>query len=641
MSATTLPAGPSVAALAAWRQEVDAILGRPDGVASLVHESFDRLAIEPLYVRRPAMPDEWPGQAPFGRGTPGAKARLEAGWDVRARVEHAAPRLANDAIKEDLAGGATSIHLVVADAMLGRRGTLIVDRADVEVAFADIDLCRVKVAIDAGSRGCDMGVILAAFAASRRWPLAELTVTLDLDPLGAAADGAALDIEACLQQTAQLAAMWYRAGSKGPLLRAGGEVYHNAGASSAQELAIVMATAVAYLRALEPLGIEPSVALDIIGFRLGLDCDIFSNMAKLRAARRLWHRIASACGGGGHSMVLDAMAGQRGQAARDIETNLLRQTAICVGAIGGGADAITLLPFDAIGGPGSSAGRRLARNTQLICRNESHLHHVLDPAGGSYQLEAMTGNLAREAWSLFQLIESGGGMAGMLLRGSIQDWIEETAAARLEAAARVRDPILGVSLFADLEDRPPLTAAADPVLREGIEARLADAPDIEHLDIETQVALAAAGRPIHRGFPREAITALRPLRLAEPFEALRDQSDAITDKIGRRPCLEARALGDPALAAAQRAEAARWLATGGIELIAPEQPPLPVRIVLLLDGGAADIDIEAAARRLRAEGVAGIWGLRPHPALDRHLAAGVDRVTLFEEALSLLRRGPT
>lgn len=186
--------------------------------------------------------------------------------------------------------------------------------------------------------------------------------------------------------------------------------YHEAGASAAQELGCSLAGGVALLRELTSAGLSVEAALGQLEFRYAATADQFLTIAKLRAARRVWARVAEASGA-------DAAAGAQLQHAvtspvmmsrRDPWVNMLRTTVASLAAGVGGADAVTVLPFDhALGLPDGFA-RRIARNTSTILMEESHVGRVIDPAGGSWYVERLTDELAQAAWTWFQEIERAG-----------------------------------------------------------------------------------------------------------------------------------------------------------------------------------------------------------------------------------------
>jgi methylmalonyl-CoA mutase len=280
-------------------------------------------------------------------------------------------------------------------------------------------------------------------------------------------------------------------------MTADGVVAHNAGASEAQELAYMLATLVAYLRAAEDGGIAPAQALAKINVSLAADIDEFSTIAKLRAARRLIWRVADASGAGDAAagVTINCPTSYRMMAKRDPWTNILRTTIACTGAALGGADAIVVLPFTfALGKPDAFA-RRVARNIQIVCQEESHLGRVADPAGGSWYVENLSEEMARKAWALFQDIEARGGMFAALKSGYIQDTIAKTAEARAKDIATMRQELTGVNAFPLLGD-------------DGVHAE---------------------PWPAHTGPSGKAavkVNALKPHRLGEAFEALRDAADA-------------------------------------------------------------------------------------------------------------------
>src|SRR3990172_8798943 len=237
-------------------------------------------------------------------------------------------------------------------------------------------------------------------------------------------------------------------------LLADGMPYHEAGASEAQELSSMLATLVAYLRACEAAGLRPRAALGKIALGLAADADLFLTIAKLRAARRLAHRIAEACGAesAAGSLHLTASTSARMMARRDPWVNLLRTTTACAGAGFGGADAVSVLPFTwALGKPDAFA-RRIARNTHLVLQEESAAGRVVDPAAGAWFIEKLTDDLAKKAWGLFQEIEAKGGMAVALESGFVQAEIGRVAEARATDVAVGRTQLTGVSAFARLSE---------------------------------------------------------------------------------------------------------------------------------------------------------------------------------------------
>ncbi|NEA13363.1 methylmalonyl-CoA mutase, partial [Streptomyces sp. SID10692] len=224
--------------------------------------------------------------------------------------------------------------------------------------------------------------------------------------------------------------------------------YHEAGGSAGEELGLSLATGVAYLRALTGAGMSVEAACGQLEFRYAATADQFLTIAKLRAARRLWARVAEASGA-------PAAGAQRQHAVtspvmmtrRDPWVNMLRTTLATLGAGVGGAESVTVLPFDhALGLPDAFA-RRIARNTSTILIEESHLARVVDPAGGSWYVERLTDELAAAAWAFFQETERAGGLPAALRSGMVAERLAATWAARSAKLARRKEPITGVSEF--------------------------------------------------------------------------------------------------------------------------------------------------------------------------------------------------
>lgn len=364
---------------------------------------------------------------------------------------------------------------------------------------------------------------------------------INYDPLGALAATGTLSTspEAALASAARLVAETQGLPGVTALL-ADGRPYHEAGASEAQELAAMLATLVAYLRACEDGGIVPSLALENITVGLAADADLFATIAKLRAARRLVNRVAEACGAtrAGAGAPFAVTTSDRMLAARDPWVNILRTTTATAGAAFGGASSITVLPFTwALGQPDAFA-RRIARNTHLVLQEESSLARVADPAGGSFYVEHLTDDIAQSAWAQFQDIEGRGGILKALQSGHLQDAIGKTAAARLQRIATGKDALTGVSAFPRLGDDgvTPTPHAAVPAIAPG---------------------------PV-------TVAALAPRRLSAPFDALRDASDAHLARTGQRPRVHLAALGDLAVHSGRTTWMRNFLAAVGIEAVGGE-----------------------------------------------------------------------
>jgi methylmalonyl-CoA mutase len=370
-----------------------------------------------------------PADAP-ARLAPRARARPGRGWDVRIPVRSNAEAL------EALEGGASS---------------LLLQAADIEAVLDGVILEAAPAALDAGFDGPAAALRLAQ--AARGSPAAQLAFHLDPLSAFAAAGSSCGPVAAHVALAARTAAELLPAHPEASFLLASGQLVHEAGGSAAQELGFMAAAAIAYARALDAAGVPAGRALGAIVLGLAVDGEVLVSIAKLRAAREIWARIAAACGVSVPAR-LEARGSRRMLTALDPWSNLLRLTAAGFAGAAGGADALVLPAFtDALGGPGERA-RRLSRNIQLILLEECRLGAVDDPAAGAWAIEALTDRLAREGWTQMQAIEAEGGLDRALISGSLGRRVEAVRLACEAAIAGGETKIVGVSLYPDPEPLP-------------------------------------------------------------------------------------------------------------------------------------------------------------------------------------------
>jgi methylmalonyl-CoA mutase len=369
-----------------------------------------------------------------------------------------------------------------------------------------------------------------------------------------------------------------------------------------------MAAGVAYLRALTDAGLDVATAARLLEFRYAATDEQFPTIAKLRAARRLWARVLSACGapdaGGQHQ---HAVSSPTMFTRRDPYVNLLRGTVAGFAAGVGGADAVTVAPFDAALGVATPFSRRVARNTQALLIQEAHLARVVDPAGGGWLVESLTDALARAGWAFFQELEAAGGAVVALDSGLVAARVEAVRAGREKAVATRRTPITGVSEFPDLAEVP----------------------------------VERAPRPAQNGSPHGGLPVYRP---AAPFEAYRDRSDAVLAATGTRPTAFLATLGPLATYSTRASFTRNLLAAGGIDAVeagptetaeavatAWAQSKAAVAVLCSSDALYAERG-EATAAALRAAGARRILvaGTVDVPGIDGQLYAGCDALAVID-----------
>lgn len=525
-----------------WRSSVDAVLARRRGDLDaeelarlfrrvLTSTTDDGIVLQPLY-RADDAPDDpgLPGQRPFVRGTR-PSGPTPSGWDVRQRVTLGPdPRETNLAVLAELTNGATSVWLDL-DGQAPSTDVL-----DTVLAGVHLDLAPVVMA--PGPAATDAAAAMLELWRRREVRAAEVRGTLGFDPLGRfAASGGVEDAAIGLAAAAQVAREAHDSFPGVATFVADGSGYHDAGASEADELALALATSTAYLRTLVTSGLKVDAALSQVEVRLAATDNQFLTIAKLRAARRLFARVAEVAGAAPEAAAQrQHVVSSRAMLTRyDPWVNLLRTTVAGFAAGVGGADAVTIDPHDLLlraeeaTGADTALTTRLARNVQSILIEESHLARVIDPAGGSWFVERLSDDLAIRAWARFQQIEAEGGLAAALEAGLPQEWVAGTRDSRADRVARRHQPITGVSEYPNLSDSAP--------------AR----PD-----------LSTGPTP----FP-----AVTPHFYAEPFERLRDRSAAQANASGSAPTLFLATIGPLAEHTARASFTTNLFAAGGIAAV--------------------------------------------------------------------------
>ena len=509
---------------AGWRKLVDNVLkGAP--FENLVGQSADGLLIQPLYPR--------------ARGDVPRALKAQAGdWAVMQRIDHPDAATAHSLAMADLEGGADALALVFSGAKGAYGFGIEASSADqLDEILAGVELDLISVRLDSPGSGVAQARLLAGLAEKRRLVASGLKFDFGCDPVGAALRSGTFDGAAAIfgDDVAALALELQKKHFSNNVLMADGRPVHAGGGSEAQELAHVLASGVFYLRLLERHGFSLEEARGQISFMLAADADEFLGIAKFRALRLLWARVEQACGLAPEPVRLHAETAWRMQTQRDPHVNVLR-TSMAVFAAGiGGADTVTALPFTSTLGLPDAFARRIARNSQLVLLEESHLAAVADPAAGAGGFEALTQGLCAAAWGLFREIEKAGGIVAALQSGNPQGEIAKTAAARAKTIATRRAPLTGTSQFPNLAEAP------------------------------VAVLLPA---PAAKALPPGEFPALRPCRHAEPFEALRDRADAFEAAHGAKPKIFLANLGSFDSWSARAGFAANAFAAGGIEALA-------------------------------------------------------------------------
>jgi methylmalonyl-CoA mutase len=602
-----------------WRKLVDGVLkGAP--FEKLVGKTYDNLRIEPIYPRAK-------------NAAPVAGRAAAAPWRIMQRIDHPDAAAANAQALQDLENGANGLTLAFSGAN-GAHGFGLEPTAEaldkvLNGIFID---AGISIELQVGPQSRMAAIHLAEYAKRKGIDPAACDVRFGLDPIGACAVWGSSPyswpeiVPTVTGGIKGLAGMGFR----GPFAPADGRVIHDAGGSEAQELAFVLAVGVEYMRALESAGVALEDARGMIYARLSADADQFLTMVKFRALRLLWARVEQGCGLTPKPLFIAADTAWRMLTRRDPYVNMLRATMATFSAGLAGADSICVLPHTLALGLPDAFARRAARNTQLVLLEESNLARVADPAAGSGGIEALTQELCEAAWALFQEIEKAGGVFAALEQDLIQQKVAATRATREANIARRKEVLTGASEFPNLHETQVAVLDATPI------------------------ALAPYGEA------KITFDALAPMRLAAPFEQLRDKSDDILKKNGARPKVFLANLGGPADFTARATFAKSFFETGGIEAIDTEgfSDPTALGAAFKTSGAALAClcssdkvyaeHAAAAAKALQGAGARHIYlAGRPgeHEALLRaagvneFVFAGGDALAALQEAYKRMDRG--
>ncbi|MGF1477275.1 MAG: methylmalonyl-CoA mutase family protein [Geminicoccaceae bacterium] len=516
----------------AWRAMVDRGLKGSSFEETLVRKTDDGLDIQPLYTS---------SDLPAGTGV--APGRRTPTWRIEQCHDHPSPDACNRRILDDLTGGAEAIRLVVGS--IDHPGLLIADQSDLEHGLDGVLLEAVSINIDAGPETGRLAELYLDLLSRRGFTGDAISGSLGFDPIGCLARFGRypLDLPTACDQAIDAAMGTAELHPRLQSLMVDLRPYHDAGASRADMLAILLSAMVMWLRAGERRSLDPEKLFRQLRVLIPVDCDFFDSMASVRAARLITARLGQEVGVQDPEAWFAAETAWRMLSRRDVHVNLLRNTIAGFAAGIGGADSVTVRPFTDRLGLASGFAQRMARNTQHLLLEESHLGRVADPAAGSFAIEHRTESLAALAWSVFREIEGQGGLDQALREGWLQGRLEVSRKARSDRLSRDVDGLIGINMFADLSEK---AVPIEPCDR----ARL----------------LEAYGSRVRQIKPAAEMTPLPRQALAEPFEALRDRADAFEARHGERPKVFVFPFGTEAESHARMRFLQGLMATGGIDV---------------------------------------------------------------------------
>ena len=548
-----------------WKAACEALLKGAPFEKKMFTKTYEGITFDPMYTRKHTediLPKGvMPGMGDYLRGVDAA-GYIGKPWGIAQACDETLPAENNELLRHEHDKGATIYHIVLDTASrtgvdarqaeaVGDTGTSVTTVEDMHVLLTGLDLAKFPLYVYAGANAVPLLALVAAARRASGEDVAEVRGIVGADPIGAlAADGklpASLDAH---YDSLAAAARW--ATVNAPHLRTvfvRSDVYSNGGANDVQEVASVLATATAYLRALCERGLTIDEAASQIAFAFSMGANFFLQIAKLRAVRPLWAQIVGAFGGSAEAqkMRIHARPALFFKTIYDPYVNMLRNTTEIFSGVVGGIDSFESAPFDEPIRKGDEFSRRIARNVQIMLQEEFGLLQPIDPAGGSWAVETLTRQMKEKIWAEFQRIEKEGGIIAALRAGSLQESVAAVLAARFKNADLRRDRIVGNNMYPNmtetlLETRAEDTAALKAQRTADIDAYLSDI-DVKHLgealaslrqahSVDHAVEAALAGATIAElmtavteGNGAETVTAIAPHRWSERFEALRQRTE--------------------------------------------------------------------------------------------------------------------
>ena len=543
-----------------WKQACIELLKGAPFEKKMYTKTYEGITFDPMYFRATTeeiLPKQsYPGMGDFLRGaTPNGY--VNNAWGIAQACDETLPEENNELLKHEVDKGSSIYNIKLDSATrdsldarqaekVGDNGVSLTTLEDVEKLLAGLKLNEVPLYIYAGESSAPLTALVIAAIKKSGGDISKLRGVIGADPIGAMVLKGKLSqsLDKIFDEQAAVAKFAVKNCPALKTFMVRSDVYSNGGANDVQELAYSLATAVTYLRAMLERGLTIDEAAEQIMFGVSMGANFFMQISKLRAIRPIWAQIVKAFGGSEEvqHIHLHARPAKFFMTVYDPYVNLLRGTSQLFSAIAGGVESYESSPFDEPIRKGDEFSRRIARNMQIILREEFGLVQPIDPAGGSWAVETLTKQLKEKIWEEFQAVEGNGGIVAALKEGYPQDKIAEILAARLKAVMGRRDRIVGTNMYPNMleerldpraedfaENKKVRTAAIENYLKN------VDATDalkkVDANNFETVINAAAEGATISdlRGAlgtgNSDEVKTIVPHRLAEKFENLRETTE--------------------------------------------------------------------------------------------------------------------
>ena len=507
-----------------WREKIEVDLKGADYQKKMVWRTNEGFSMEPFYrkedVDQLALVNALPGEFPYVRGNKAT----DNEWLVRQDIVCDCPKAANEKMQDILNKGVNSVGLrIPGDKVSAEYVAQLLDGIYCDCVELNFQTCQ--------RHSLELAQILVAYFQEKGYDKARIQGSISFDPIEkilckgkdtSALIATAKDMVETLSEYPGMRAVAVNAVK-----------LTNSGAYSYQDLGYALAWGNEYLQQLTEAGVDACTAAKAIKFNLGINGVYFMEIAKIRAARMLWAQIVAQytdCKEAA-KMHICAYTTTYNQTVFDSYVNMLRSQTETMSAALGGVESIVVVPFDAPYEQPTEFAERIARNQQLLLKDECHFDRMVDVAGGSYFLETLTKALAEQAWKLFLDVEEKGGFLAEALAGNIQQTINDTDKARHANAGKRREFLLGTNQFPNFTEK---SEGKEPL---------------------THCCTCSDGQG--------DITALKTSRLASDFETLR----LTTEKAQKTPVAFMLTIGNLAMRQARAQFSCNFLAAAGYQVI--------------------------------------------------------------------------
>ncbi|MBN1299859.1 MAG: acyl-CoA mutase large subunit family protein [Melioribacteraceae bacterium] len=567
-----------------WKNQAITDLKGADFNKKLLTDTYEQIKIKPIYtsddIKDLKHISNLPGFVNYVRGSSVA-GYLFKSWDIAQELPYTDTSEYNIALLDNLKRGQTAINIILNPASqfcsdtcsnnsmnFSNEGLAVSDYHSFEVIFRNIDISKYPLYIHCGFTSIPLLMMITAYADLNNIQMNTLSGAFEADPYNYLIKSGKLPVSLSrVFYDMKTSIQWADKNAPGiKVIGISGLAYNNAGCSTAQELAYILATSVDYINKLIDRGLTIDQIAPMIRITVGIGSNYFMEIAKLRSLRVLWSNIIDAYGGNDTSrkLTVHGRTSVYNKTVFDPHVNILRATTEALSAVVGGIDSLHTGSFDETYSVPDEFSRRIARNTQIILKEETHLDRLIDPAGGSYFVEKLTEELASNAWKEFQKIEEFGGMLKALQDNYPQKEIDSVVGLKNKDLRKRKKVIVGINMYSNSkENRPVLKADFKPDKSQKhkdksvqikstrdqnkVNKAIKEFKDFQNLNdpsvIEAGARALSAGAEIaeiYKASPKyssEAVSieTLHFHRAADQFESLKYASLQLEEMLGRKP----------------------------------------------------------------------------------------------------------